>query len=120
MKKLAMIGLAVGISLTACKKDEEEKSDYQGSWNFKSEEQQMDTTLAITINASGAFSYKLNYQGMNADLSGSVDDNGKIDGKVTASGISFGSMKGTLKTSGTGSGNYYLLSDTISWTATRK
>ena len=118
MKKLSLATLALTIAFVACKKDDD--SDYKGTWDIKSSEGQFDTTFALSINDGGDFTYQLMISTAQATLSGSVNDNGSLSGQINSSGFTVGSMSGTLQSSGTGSGNYFILNDTIAWTATKR
>jgi len=118
MKKLSITVLGLVITLLACKKDGD--NDYAGTWDFKSSEGQFDTAFAITISDGGDFTYQMMISTTQATLSGSVEDNGSVSAKINSSGLTVGTMIGKLTTSGSGSGNYYILNDTIGWTASKR
>lgn len=123
MKKLALIAVAGMIALGSCGKEDEEDdkpSAYQGEWEFESEQGDFDTTFTTSINAKGNFSYEVTVQQFAVKVSGNVDEKGSLDGDIGSGGITVGRMTGTLKSSGTGSGNYIALGDTIAWEAQRK
>lgn len=127
MKKYLPIALLSIFTLAiACDKDEESTNSnieqyYQGTWDITSNDQGLDTTLAININSSGQFNFSLSYGSFTNAVNGNVDNQGDVDGTIKVSTITAGTIGGQLMQSGSGSGNYFLITgDTISWTAVKQ
>lgn len=113
---------------TSCKDEEDENPNeniqkhYQGNWEITGNQVGFDTTFVMAINVEGDFDASTELGGETANLEGSVDNEGTVDGSINSHTQIVGTITGKLNTSGTGSGTFVMLppsGETYNWTATK-
>ncbi len=125
MKQLTALLCLSALLLTACEREETFiEKHFAGDWQIDINDAGMDTTLFFYIRNSGSFAYKLDFDSVQSTISGRVNENGQLNGKIRlvqgSFNIDLGNMDGQLNTSGNGQGFYYIINDSIAWTTQKQ
>lgn len=122
MRIIKNLLLLFAVMATAACTDEETNVEkyYEGNWDLTSPHSEVDSTSSFFISATGDFEYDLNYGGSVLKVRGRVEENGELRADLKIDTIILGISRGNLTPDRTGSGDYTIVNQDFSWTATKQ
>jgi hypothetical protein len=118
--KLLVLSALTVVAISCSDEETNVEKYYEGIWEIKSTSTEIDSISRVYVSGSGNFEYELNYGSAVEQIVGRVEEDGELRADIRVDTLILGNSLGQLNPEGTGSGEYTIVNQKFSWTATKQ